>query len=82
MPEIYQQIADKDTFEIFIRNFKEYLVPDTTTVQKKKKKKPEEQEQIVQACLEILEQYMEHEPQHLRNFCMSEGEKVAKFPTC
>lgn len=82
MPEIYQQIADKDTFEIFIRNFKEYLVPDTTAVQKKKKKKPEELEQIVQACLEILEQYMEHEPQHLRNFCMSEGEKVAKFPTC
>jgi fibrillarin-like rRNA methylase len=42
MPEIYQQIADKDTFEIFIRNLKEFLVPDTTTVQKKKKKKPEE----------------------------------------
>jgi hypothetical protein len=60
------------------------LVPDTTTttVQKKKKKKPEELEQIIQACLEVLEQYMEHEPQHLRNFCMSEGEKVAKYPTC
>ena len=74
MPEIYQQIAEKDTFEIVIRNLKEFLVPDATTttnVQKKKKKRPEDLEQIVQACLEILEQYMEHEPQHLRNFCMS-----------
>lgn len=59
MPEIYQQIADKDTFEIFIRNLKEYLIPEANLT-KKKKKKPEELEQIVQSCLEILEQYMEH----------------------
>lgn len=53
MPEIYQQIADKDTFEIFIRNLKEYLIPEVNLT-KKKKKKPEELEQIVQSCLEIL----------------------------
>lgn len=79
MPEVYQQIADRDTFDIFVKNLRELLLPDPA---KKKKKKPEELEQIVQACLEILEQYMEHEPQQLRNYCTSEGEKVAKYPTC
>jgi hypothetical protein len=50
MPEIYKEIADRDTFDIFIRNLRELLVPETT-INKKKKKKPEEIEQIVTACL-------------------------------
>jgi hypothetical protein len=81
MPEIYREIAERDTFDIFVRNLREFLIPETT-LNKKKKKKPEDMEQIVLACLEVLEQYMEHEPSHLRNYCISEGEKVAKYPTC
>jgi len=45
MPEIYQQIADRDTFDIFIRNFKEQLTPSENQPQnivgRKKKRKPE-----------------------------------------
>jgi len=72
MPEIYKEIAERDTFDIFVRNLRELLLPETI-INKKKKKKPEEIEQIVTACLEILEQYMEHEPVYLRNYCISEG---------
>jgi hypothetical protein len=50
MPEIYQQIAEKDTFEIFIKNLKEFITPDISN-SKKKKKKPEELDQIIQGCL-------------------------------
>jgi hypothetical protein len=86
MPEIYQQIAERDTFDIFIRNLRDLLTPQdiqpANPTTRKKKRKPEELEQIVQVCLEVLEQYMEHEPQHLRNFLASEGEKVAKYPSC
>ena len=76
MPEIYQQIADKDTFDIFMKNIKEMLTPQSegqqsSTSNKKKKKKPQEIEEIVEACLEIIEQYMDHEPQHLRNYLTS-----------
>lgn len=47
MPEVYQQIADRDTFEIFMRNLKELLSPletpsQNTTGSRKKKKTPEE----------------------------------------
>ena len=59
LPEVYQQIGYKDTFEIFIGNLKEYLNPEVNSTNERKKK-PEELEQIVQSCLEILEQYMEH----------------------
>lgn len=87
MPEIYQQIAERDTFDIFFRNFRDFLAPQelpspAPPAARKKKRKPEEVEQIVQVCLEILEQYMEHEPQHLRNYLSSEGERVAKYPSC
>lgn len=46
MPEIYTQIAERDTFEILIKNIKEFLNPveatSATTTGRKKKKKPEE----------------------------------------
>lgn len=53
MPEIYREIAERDTFDIFIRNLREFLLPDVAA-NKKRKKKPEEMEQIALACLEIL----------------------------
>ena len=46
MPEIYQLIAERDTFEIFVRNLKECLLPENLQ-NKKKKKKPEELNEIV-----------------------------------
>jgi hypothetical protein len=47
MPEIYQQIADKDTFDIFLKNFRELLTPNEVPSPmhtRKKKRKPEELE--------------------------------------
>lgn len=54
MPEIYQQIAERDTFEIFIRALRDLLTPSEqppSTGGRKKKRKPEELEEIVKACL-------------------------------
>ncbi len=73
MPEIYKEIAERDTFDIFLKNFKELLIPgeQNQTTSAQKKKKPEELEEIVHASLEIIDQFMEHEPQHIRSYLSS-----------
>ena len=63
MPEVYQHIADRDTFEIFFRNMRELLQPAESAhpiTTKKKKRTPQELRAIVEAVLEIVDQYMEH----------------------
>ena len=44
MPEIYKEIAERDTFYIFLKNFRELLVPNEQPPQpvpgRKKKRKP------------------------------------------
>jgi hypothetical protein len=72
MPEIYLQIAERDFFEIFVRNMKEHLGLEVPLQGKsKRKRKPEEIEEIVYASIEIVEQFMEFEPLHFRNYCVN-----------
>ena len=73
MPEVYQYISERDTFEIFFRNIKEMLQPsEQMATTKKRKRNPEELTTIVDTVMEIVEQYMEYEPNHLRNYLLSE----------
>lgn len=84
--DLYLQIAERDFFDVMMKNMKELKDIQNGVVQEvqskyKKKKKPEEIIEIVEITIEILEQFMEYEPLHFKNYCSSEGETVSKYPT-
>ena len=56
------------------------IEPAASVGTKKKRRNQKELGEIVEVALEVLEQYMEHDAQHLRNHLMSESEKTLKYP--
>jgi hypothetical protein len=37
--------------------------------------------ECVEISIEVLEQFMEYEPLHFKNYCISESETCSKYPT-
>lgn len=54
---------------------------NATTSKSKKKRRPEEIEEIVIICGEIIDQFMEFEGNHFRNYCLGENEGLTKNST-